>query len=128
MSEEDTQPRYGGGQEYAYDRTESNRVGITMSLSPEANAVAEVMEKKQGVEVHKFPAMLRIDGERMLEFNLPEIAEALGVEEDEFGPEDFEVETSTHYGRMVRQDDRVLLFADPGDAAEHLGFNLPKQE
>lgn len=128
MSEENISQQYGGGQEYAYNRTESNRVGITMSLSPEANAVAEVMSGKPGVEVHKFPAMIRIDGDRMLEFDLKDIAEALGVEEDEFGPEDFEVETSTHYGRMVRQDDRVLLFADPGDAAEYLGFNLPKTE
>jgi propane monooxygenase coupling protein len=31
---------------------------------------------------------------------------------------------STHYGRMVVQDDRVLLFANPEDAAEFLGFDL----
>lgn len=128
MSEENTGRRYGGGQEYTYDRTESNRVGVTMSASVEGNAVADVMSEKPGVEVTKFPAMIRIDADRMLEFDLSEIAETLGVEEDEFGPEDFEVETSTHYGRMVRQDDKVLLVADPADAAEALGFDLPKTE
>jgi propane monooxygenase coupling protein len=97
-----------------------------MSSGVEGNTVAEVMEGKEGVEVSRFPAMLRIDGENMLEFDLDEIAEALGVED--FSPEDFEIETSTHYGRMVRLDDRVLLFANPEDAAEYLGFEPPSEQ
>jgi propane monooxygenase coupling protein len=97
-----------------------------MSSGVEGNTVAEVMEGKGGVEVSRFPAMLRIDGENMLEFDLDEIAEALGVED--FSPEDFEIETSTHYGRMVRLDDRVLLFANPEDAAEYLGFEPPSEQ
>ncbi len=109
-----------------FSRTSSNRCGVTMSSGVEGNTVAEVMGEKPGVEIHKFPAMIRIDGEKMLEFDLEEIAEALG--EEEFTPEDFEIETSTHYGRMVRLDDRVLLFANPEDAAEYLGFDLPDEE
>ncbi|MEA2182718.1 MAG: propane monooxygenase coupling protein, partial [Solirubrobacteraceae bacterium] len=31
---------------------------------------------------------------------------------------------STHYGRMVVEDDRVLMFANPEDAAEYIGFDL----
>jgi propane monooxygenase coupling protein len=31
---------------------------------------------------------------------------------------------STHYGRMVVLDDRVLFFAHPEDAAEYIGFDL----
>jgi hypothetical protein len=29
---------------------------------------------------------------------------------------------------MVRLDDRVLLFANPKDAADYLGFDLPEEE
>jgi propane monooxygenase coupling protein len=111
---------------WEFSRTSSNRCGITMSSGVEGNTVAEVMEGKDGVEVSRFPAMLRIDGDNMLEFDLEEIAEALGVED--FTPEDFEIETSTHYGRMVRLDDRVLVFANPEDAAEYLGFEPPSEQ
>ena len=31
---------------------------------------------------------------------------------------------STHYGRMVHEDDRTIMFANPEDAAEYLGFDL----
>ena len=31
---------------------------------------------------------------------------------------------STHYGRMVLEDDRTIMFANPEDAAEFLGFDL----
>ncbi len=109
-----------------FSRTASDKCGITMSSGVEGNTVADVMEGKPGVEIHRFPAMIRIDGEKMLEFDLDEIAEALGVEE--FSPTDFEIETSTHYGRMVRLDDRVLVFANPEDAAEYLGFEPTKEQ
>lgn len=106
-----------------YHRTSSNRCGVTMSASVEGNIIAEVMGEKPGVEVTKYPAMIRIDANDKLEFDMDEIAEALG--EDDFSPEDFEVETSTHYGKMIKQDDRILLFADPADAAEELGYKMP---
>jgi len=31
---------------------------------------------------------------------------------------------STHYGRMVHEDDRTIMFANPEDAAEYIGFDL----
>jgi propane monooxygenase coupling protein len=97
-----------------------------MSAGVEGNAIADIMSEKEGVEVKKFPAMIRIDAPHKLEFVMDEIAEALG--EEEFTTYDFEVETSTHYGRMVRLDDRVLLFADPADAAEYLGMEPSAEE
>jgi propane monooxygenase coupling protein len=122
MSEEKTQD--GKGQQF--DRSASDKCGVTMSASVEGNAIAELMSEKEGIEVSKYPAMIRIDGGKMMEFDMEEIAEYLGV--DEFTTADFEVETSTHYGRMARLDDRVLLFANPEDAAEYLGFDLPEEE
>ena len=93
-----------------------------MSASVEGNTIAELMSKKPGVKLTRFPAIIRVDAERMLEFNMDEIGEALGYDPGEYSVYDFEVETSTHYGRQVRLDDRVLIFANPEDAAEYLGF------
>ena len=31
---------------------------------------------------------------------------------------------STHYGRMIHTDDRTIMFANPEDAADYLGFDL----
>jgi propane monooxygenase coupling protein len=107
---------------FAFSRERSNHCGVTLSASVEGNIIAEIMSKKLGVKITKFPAIIRVDGERMLEFDMDEIGEALGYEPGEYGVYDFEVETSTHYGRQVRLDDRVLLFANPEDAAEYLGF------
>ena len=114
--------------QYKFDRTSSDRAGVTMSASVEGNAIGDLMSEKEGVEVTKYPAMLRIDGGKILEFDMNEIAEYLG--EEEFTTYDFEIETSTHYGRMVRLDDppKVIVFANPEDAAEYLGFDLPEEE
>lgn len=97
--------------------TASHRCGITMNDSVEGRAVARVMERKPGVKVTYFPAIIRIDGVKKLEFDLDEISDALGRE---LSPYDFQIEMSTHYGRMALLDDRVLVFADPEDAAEYL--------
>jgi propane monooxygenase coupling protein len=115
-------------EKYKFDRTSSDRAGVTMSASVEGNAIGDLMSEKEGIEVTKYPAMLRIDGGKILEFDMNEIAEYLG--EEEFTTYDFEIETSTHYGRMVRLDDppKVIVFANPEDAAEYLGFDLPEEE
>jgi len=105
-----------------FSRERSNLCGVTLSASVEGNAIAEVMSKKPGVKITRYPAIIRVDGVRMLEFNMDEIGDALGYDPGEYGVYDFEVETSTHYGRMVRLDDKVLIFANPEDAAEYLGF------
>jgi propane monooxygenase coupling protein len=111
---------------FTFDRSASDRCGVTMSAGVEGNAIAEIMSQKEGVEVVKYPAMIRIDAPHKLEFDMDEIAEAMGAAE--FTTADFELETSTHYGRMVRLDDRILLFADPADAAEYLGMEPAAEE
>jgi propane monooxygenase coupling protein len=93
--------------------TSSNRAGITLMNNQVGYVVAKVKD---------LPSMIRVDGEGKIDFDFAEIAEALGW--DEFGNDDFEEIMSTHYGRMVVLDDRVLLFANPEDAAEYLGFDL----
>lgn len=113
--------------ELTFSRKPSNRCGVTMSASVEGNIIADVMGKKPNVKITRFPAIIRIDAERMLEFDMEEIGAALGLEPGEYSVYDFEVETSTHYGRQVRLDDKVLIFANPEDAAEYLGFAEAKK-
>jgi propane monooxygenase coupling protein len=84
--------------ELTFSREPSNHCGVTMSASVEGNIIADVMSKKPNVKITRFPAIIRIDGERMLEFDMEEIGAALGLEPGEFGVYDFEIETSTHYG------------------------------
>ena len=123
MSEEEQQ----GEEQYQSNQTASNRVGVTLSQSVEGNVIAEIMEEKEGVEVTHFPAMIRIDADDRLEFDLAEIEEALG-DVDEYTAYDFQIEMATHYGRMVADDETVTLFANPEDAAEELGFDLLEKE
>src|ERR671938_1418680 len=115
------------GQQYEADQTQSNMVGVTLSQSVEGNVIAEIMEEKEGVEVTHFPAMIRIDADNKLVFDLAEIEERLG-DVDEYTAYDFQIEMATHYGRMVADDETVTLFANPEDAAEELGFDLLEEE
>jgi propane monooxygenase coupling protein len=108
------------GPDFTFSHEQSNRCGVTLSAGVEGNVIADIMSKKPGVKVTRYPAMIRIDGERKLEFDMEEIADALGAEE--YTTADFELSTSTHYGRMVRLEDKVLVFANPEDAAEYISF------
>jgi propane monooxygenase coupling protein len=108
--------------EFAADRTSSNRTGVTLMNNQVGYVVAEVMRGKPNVAVTELPSMIRVDGVGRVEFDYAELAEALGW--DDFGNDDFEEIMSTHYGRMVVLDDRVVLFANPEDAAEYIGFDL----
>jgi propane monooxygenase coupling protein len=105
----------------AANRTSSNACGVTLMNNQNGYVVAEVMRHHDGVKVTEYPSMIRIDGGNKIEFDFDEISEALG---SEFGVYDFEEIMSTHYGRMVHLDDRTLLFANPEDAAEYIGFDL----
>ena len=108
--------------QFQVDRTSSNMAGVTLMNNQVGYVVANVMRGKDGVTVTELPSMIRVDGVRKVDFDYEEIAEALGW--DDFGNNDFEEIMSTHYGRMVVLDDRVLLFANPEDAAEYIGFDL----
>ena len=108
--------------QFASDRTSSNMAGVTLMNNQVGYTVAEVMRGKDNVTVTELPSMIRVDGVKQFDFNYEEMAEALGW--DDFGNDDFEEIMSTHYGRMVVLDDRVVFFANPEDAAEYIGFDL----
>jgi len=108
--------------EFESNRSSSNECGVTLMNNQVGYEVAKVMDGKKDVKMREMPSMIRVDGIGTIEFNFEEIAEALGWED--FGPDDFEEIMSTHYGRMVVEDDRVLMFANPEDAAEYIGFDL----
>jgi propane monooxygenase coupling protein len=59
-----------------------------------------------------------------MDFVYDEISEALGEEPGFFDQAEFEENMSTHYGRMIHEDDRTIMFANPEDAAEYIGFDL----
>jgi propane monooxygenase coupling protein len=108
--------------QFKSDATPSNMAGVTLMNNQVGHVVAEVMRGKPNVTVTELPSMIRLDGENQFDINYEEMAEALGW--DDFGNDDFEEIMSTHYGRMVVLDDRVVLFANPEDAAEYIGFDL----
>jgi propane monooxygenase coupling protein len=112
--------------QFAADRSSSNMAGVTLMNNQVGYVVAGVMRGKPDVTVTELPSMIRVDGRNKVDFDYQELAEALGW--DDFGNDDFEEIMSTHYGRMVVLDDRVLLFANPEDAAEHIGFDLQPVE
>ena len=107
---------------FTADPTSSNRAGVTLMNNQVGYVVADVMRGKENVTITELPSMIRVDGVSKIDFDYEEIAEALGWED--FGNNDFEEIMSTHYGRMVVLDDRVVLFANPEDAAEYIGFDL----
>jgi propane monooxygenase coupling protein len=108
--------------EFTADPTSSNKTGVTLMDNQVGHVVADVMRGKENVTVTVLPSMIRVDGVGKVDFDYQELADALGWAD--FGNDDFEEIMSTHYGRMVVLDDRVLFFANPEDAADYLGFDL----
>jgi propane monooxygenase coupling protein len=108
--------------QFSSDRTSSNKAGVTLMNNQVGYVVAEVMRGKKDITITELPSMIRVDGMNRIDFDYEEIAEALGWED--FGNNDFEEIMSTHYGRMVVLDDRVVMFANPEDAAEYIDFDL----
>jgi propane monooxygenase coupling protein len=107
---------------FAVNHTSSNRAGITLMNNQVGHVVAQVMRDQGNVEVTELPSMIRVDGTGKFEINYQECADALGW--DDFGNDDFEEIMSTHYGRMVVLDDKIIMFANPEDAAEYISFDL----
>ena len=108
--------------EFKSDPTSSNMAGVTLMNNQVGHTVADVMRQHDNVTVEELPSMIRVDGQNQFDFEYEEMAEALGW--DDFGNDDFEEIMSTHYGRMVVLDDRIVMFANPEDAAEYIGFDL----
>ncbi|MGY1808702.1 propane 2-monooxygenase effector subunit MimD [Blastococcus sp. SYSU D00669] len=108
----------------AANKTSSNLCGITLMNDQVGHVIAEVMKEKPGVRVTYLPSMIRVDADVRMDFVYDELAEALGEEAGSFTSADLEESMSTHYGRMVHEDDRTIMFANPEDAAEYIGFDL----
>ena len=111
------------------DNTASNKCGVTLMNNQVGVVVAEVMAAKPNVTIRVLPSMIRVDAVGRMDFVYDEISEALGEEPGFYDAAEFEENMSTHYGRMIHEDDRTIMFANPEDAAEYLGFDLiPSQQ
>jgi len=106
------------------DNTASNRCGFTLMNNQVGAVVAEVLRKLDNVAVTPLPSMIRIDGTGRFDLVYADVDDAAGEETGWFDAAEFEENMSTHYGRMVHLDDRTIMFANPEDAAEYIGFDL----
>ncbi len=113
-----------GASPFKVDKTPSNMCGFTLMNNQIGVIVAEVMKGKDNVTVMPLPSMIRVDAVRRMDVVYDEISEALGEEEGYFDAAAFEENMSTHYGRMIHEDDRTIMFANPEDAAEYIDFDL----
>lgn len=109
---------------FTSNRTASDMCGFTLMNNQVGVVVADVMRTKPNVRVTPLPSMIRIDAKHRMDVVYDEISEALGEEPGYFDSAEFEESMSTHYGRMIHEDDRTIMFANPEDAAEYLGFDL----
>ena len=109
---------------YKSDSTASNMAGVTLMNNQVGAVVAQVMAKLPNVKVTYLPSMIRVDATGRMDVVYDEVSEALGEEEGFFDAAEFEENMSTHYGRMIHEDDRTIMFANPEDAADYIGFDL----
>ena len=110
---------------FSADNSASGKCGVTLMNNQIGVVVAQVMKEQPDVTVTPLPSMIRVDAVRRMDFVYDEISEALGEEEGFFDAAQFEENMSTHYGKMIHEDDRTIMFASPEDAAEFLGWDLP---
>ena len=106
------------------DNTASNMCGFTLMNNQVGVVVAQVCDQLPNVTVTPLPSMIRIDAVGRMDLIYDDVSEALGEEPGFFDAAEFEENMSTHYGRMIHLDDRTIMFANPEDAAEYLGFDL----
>jgi propane monooxygenase coupling protein len=106
------------------DNTASNRCGFTLMNNQVGALIAQVMSTKDNVTVMPLPSMIRVDAVNRMDVVYSEMDDAAGEEEGWFNAAEFEENMSTHYGRMIHEDDRTIMFANPEDAAEFIDFDL----
>jgi propane monooxygenase coupling protein len=109
---------------FQVNNTASGRCGFTLMNNQVGEVVAQVMATKPNVTVTALPSMMRVDAVGRMDVVYDEVSEALGEEPGYFDAAEFEENMSTHYGRMIHEDDRTIMFANPEDAADYLGFDL----
>jgi len=110
------------------NNTASNMCGFTLMNNQVGSVVAQVMGELPNVTVTPLPSMIRVDAVGRMDVVYDEISDALGEEAGYFDAAEFEENMSTHYGRMIHEDDRTIMFANPEDAAEFLGFDLVAEQ
>jgi propane monooxygenase coupling protein len=110
------------------DNTASNQCGFTLMNNQVGVVVAQVMSTKPNVTVRYLPSMIRVDATGTMVVDYDEVSEALGEEPGFFDAAEFEENMSTHYGRMIHEDDRTIMFANPEDGADYLGFDLTARQ
>jgi propane monooxygenase coupling protein len=106
------------------NNTASNMCGFTLMNNQVGRLITAVMETKDNVKVTHLPSMIRVDAQNRMDVVYSEIDDAAGEEEGWFNAAEFEESMSTHYGRMIHEDDRTIMFANPEDAAEYIDFDL----
>ena len=106
------------------DNTASNMCGFTLMNNQVGALIAQVMGTKDNVTVMPLPSMIRVDAVNRMDVVYSEMDDAAGEEEGWFTSAEFEENMSTHYGRMIHEDDRTIMFANPEDAAEFIDFDL----
>jgi propane monooxygenase coupling protein len=109
---------------FKQNNTASNMCGVTLMNNQVGAIIAEVLGHRDNVTITHLPSMIRVDAKGRLDVDYSEIDEAAGEEEGWFNASEFEESMSTHYGRMIHEDDRTIMFANPEDAAEFLDFDL----
>ena len=88
-----------------------------MAKSAEGDAVAQILARRDEIEVIEQPAFWDIRARDRLTIPYTEVSQQLGYEIDAYS---IQHEMSTHYGRMVATDDALMLFSDPTEAMEYL--------
>jgi len=106
------------------NNTASNMCGFTLMNNQVGALIAQVMATKDNVTVTPLPSMIRVDAKNRMDVVYAEIDDAAGEEEGWFDSAEFEENMSTHYGRMIHEDYRTIMFANPEDAAEYIDFDL----
>ena len=120
-----TTPRFKTAESpFKSDNTASNQCGFTLMNNQIGAVVAQVMAAKPNVSVRYLPSMIRVDAIGRMDVVYDEVSEALGEEPGFFDAAQFEESMSTHYGRMIHTDEETIMFANPEDAADYLGFDL----
>jgi propane monooxygenase coupling protein len=92
-------------------------VGIVMAKSAEGDAVVNVLGEQEGIEVIENTYFWDIRAKDRLIIDFDAVSEELGFDVDPYA---IQHEMSTHYGRLVVNDDALMLFSDPIEAMEYL--------
>ena len=91
-------------------KTGRRTVGICLMGSAEADAAVELMrEDYPDAQISFRDCYYKIERDDLLEFDMDKLSDRLG---HDLTTEMFLVSMSTYYGRMVRSNDKIQIFAD----------------